>query len=448
MKRTWIVLTVSTVVLIASFLFFIFPGYYFTYESKKAESTPSCIPTCSSSYPPSPSFSTGGPTPSSSGSHTPGPSGSQTSSAGPSASSSGSTSSSGPSSSVSGSGGTSPGQSGDGAEDGGGFLNDLYNEEIRKEVVKTLSNSIANPIIGVTVAAALAAFVLNPLLSLLFNFPFRDIFYFFFSSFLEFLGIRKRRRPWGVVYESLSKKPIAGAVVKIIESDSQRVRETRITDNEGRFGFLVEKGIYNLTVAKNGFSFPSQKINLNTKGSDGYYPKVYLGGNLKVKEGFLGLNIPIDMLAEEQSRGRLLFLRFIRFFERLRLPILIIGTVLALVNFYLFRSVVDFIIIFVYLLLWAFEIWNLRKIKPYGQVNDQEKKLLDLVILRFFRADNSRLVVTCISDSHGRFYVLLPEGKYYFTAMKGGYLPYKSEEISVSRIQGAPEIKITMEKAK
>lgn len=445
MRRTWIVLTISIIVLVIAFIFFIFPGYYFTYESKKVASTTSWVPPMSSSVPPT--YSTGGPTtPPPSGSYTPGPSGSSSGSAGPSVSSSGS-SSSGPSSSVSGSGGVSPGQSGGSTEDGGGFFHNLYGKEMREGEVKTLSNSIANPIIGVTVAAALAAFVLNPLLSLLFNFPFRDIFYFFFSSFLEFLGIRKRRRPWGVVYESLNKKPIAGAVVKIIEADSLRVRETRITDNEGRFGFLVEKGIYNLTVTKSGFSFPSQKINLNAKGSDGYYPKVYLGDKIKVKEGFLGLNIPLDMQAEEQARGRLLFLRFIRFLERLRLPILIIGSILALVNFYLFKSVVDFIIILIYLLLWAFEIWNLRKIKPYGQVDNQDKKPLDLVILRFFRADNSKLIVTCVSNSHGRFYVLLSEGKYYFTAMKGGYLPFKSEVISVSRVQGAPQIKVTMEKA-
>jgi hypothetical protein len=439
MRRTWIVLICSIIVLILAFIFFIFPGYYFTLESREAASTTSGgpPPTSSSGMP---SFSTSGPPPS--GSHTsyPSYSGSLTSSSSQSASA-------GPSSSAPGSGGASSGQSGGGTEDGGGFFHNLYGKEMREGEVKTLSASIANPVVGVTAAAVLAAFVLNPLLSLLFNFPFRDVFYFLFSSFLEFLGIRKRRRPWGVVYESLSKKPIAGAVVKIIEADSLRVKETRITDNEGRFGFLVEKGIYNLTVIKNGFFFPSQKINLNAKGSDGYYPKVYLGGNIKVKEGFLGLNVPLDMLAEKQIQGRLLFLRFIRFFERIRLPILIIGTILALINFYLFRSVVDFIIILVYLFLWALEIWNLRRIKPYGQVKDKEKKPLDLVILRFFRAENSKLVVTCISDSHGRFYTLLPEGKYYFTAMKGGYLPYKSEEISVSRVQGAPEIKVTMKKA-
>lgn len=437
MRRTWIVLIISIIVLIIAFLFFIFPGYYFTYESKKAESTTSGGPPPTSSSG-APSFSTSGPPPS--GSQTPSPSGSSS----PTASGS---SSAGPSASTSGSNGVSPSQSGGGSTSGGGIFNVLYGREMREGEVRTLSATIASPIIGLTTAAVVAAFVLNPLLSLLFNFPFRDIFYFLFSSFLEFLGIRKRRRPWGVVYESLSKKPIAGAVVKIIEADSLRVKETRITDNEGRFGFLVGKGIYNLTVIKNGFSFPSQKINLNAKESDGYYPKVYLGGNLKVKEGFLGLNIPLDMLVEEQTQSRLLLLRFIRFFERIRLPILIIGTVLALVNFYLFRSVVDFIIILVYLFLWALEIWNLRRIKPYGQVEDKEKKPLDLAILRFFRVENSKLVITCITDSHGRFYALLSEGKYYFTAMKGGYLPYKSKKIGVSRVQGAPEIKVTMEKA-
>jgi len=441
MQKTWIILTISVTVLLIAFVSFIFPGYYFTYESKKAASTTTGMPPPPSSS--TPIFSTGGPTPIPSGSYTSYPSGSQTGSAGPSTSSSGSL---GPTSSVSGSGGTSPGQSNYGTEDGGIFGN-LYNKEIREGEIKNLSTNIVNPVIGVAAAATIAAFVLNPLLSLLFNFPFRDIFYFLFSSFLEFLGIKKRRRPWGVVYESISKKPIAGAVVKISETESGRVREMRITDDEGRFGFLVEKGIYNLIVVKNGFAYPSKKITLNQKGSDGYYPKVYLGGDIKVKEGFLGLNIPIDMIAEEPQKGRLLFLRIVKFFERIRLPLLIFGTILSLINLYLFRSIVDLIIVFIYISLWLFELLQLRKVKPYGEIMGENNTPQDLAVIRFFKEENSRLVSTTISDSHGRFYVLLPQGKFYLTVMKGGYLPYKSETINISKIGNPPEIKISLKKA-
>lgn len=421
MKRTWIILIISILVWAIAFIFFVFPGFYFTYESKKAASTPTGIPPTSASVPPT--YSTGGPTPPPSGSSYPIKSGSSA----PSGSASGSF---GPSSSISGSSSSSPSQS-----NGGGVLDKLYDEEKREEEILTLSSSIAKPVIG----AALAAI----LLSFLFNFPFRDIFYLLFSFFGLF---RKKRRPWGVVYESISKKPIKGVVVKIVESSTGRVKEMKITDDEGRFGFLVEKGIYKLQVSKNGFIFPSRKITLNEKRSDGYYPKVYLGGDIKVEDEFLGVNIPMDMIASTPSRGYILFLRIARFFERIRLPLLIIGTILALLNLFLFRSFVDFIIVILYILLWLFEILQLRKIKPFGEVKDNSGPL-GLTVIRFFKEKNSKLISTSISDSHGRFYVLLPSGNYYLTAMKGGYLPYKSETISISKIKLAPEIKVMMKKS-
>ncbi len=192
----------------------------------------------------------------------------------------------------------------------------IYGEEARQSKIKSISSTAAQPMAGAAAAAVAAALIISPLLSLAFNFPWRDLFYFLFNSLLELLGIRKRSRPWGIVYDSLSKKPLGGAVVKVIEADSGRIKEMRVTDNQGRFGFLVGKGRYHLTVAKGGYLFPSQKINLDDKGSDGYFAQVYLGGSFALKEGFLGKNIPLDLKDESlaPSSAYLLFFALRPFF--------------------------------------------------------------------------------------------------------------------------------------
>lgn len=322
----------------------------------------------------------------------------------------------------------------------------IYNPENRQELIKKIKNNVTLPLAGTVAVSVIAAMIINPLLSLLFNFPLRDFFYFFFNSFLEFLGIRKRRRPWGVVYDSLSKKPISGAVVKVIEADSGRVRETRLTDSQGRFGFLVDKGKYFLSVVKSGCDFPSKKIVLNKNGSDGYFPSVYLGGNFSFKEGFLGRNIPLDAENQTAAESYLLLLRFVRFFERIRVPLLILGTVLAFANLYLFRSVLDLVIVLVYIFLWIFEIIERRKIKPYGEVKDEDGTPLDLAVVRLFRKKSNKLVATSITDKKGRFFILSPKGEFYLTASRSGYFLSTLENVHISATS-PKEIKIMMKSA-
>lgn len=322
----------------------------------------------------------------------------------------------------------------------------IYNEEKRKEKIGDISHSISRPILGTSASVVAAVLLINPLLSLLFNFPFRDFFYFFFNSFFEFLGIRKRRRPWGTIYDSLLKRPVAGAIVKIVEVDSGRVRETRVTDRAGRFGFLVEKGRYRLTVVKTGYIFPSAKIKLDKNKSDGYFSSVYLGGVFSLQEGFLGKNIPLDAVSQAPARFYLLFLRFARFFERIRVPLLIIGTIIAILNLYLFRSLLDLVIILAYVLLWLYEIYQLRKVKPYGEVQDEDGTPLDLAVIRFFREDNNKLIATSITDKKGRFFVILPQGGFYLTASKAGYFLSTLKNVHISKINPR-EIKILMKSA-
>lgn len=444
MKRTWIILIISTIVFVIAFVFFVFPGYYFTLESKRAASTilpptdtVSPPPTSSSSLPPS--SSTGGPTPSFSGSSV--PSYSQSGSVNPSVSASGSVGIS-PSNSGS-SAGSAPGET-----DGGGIWDLIYGKEARQSKIESLSSTAAKPITGAAAAAIATALVISPLLSLALNSPFRDLLYFLFNFLLELLGIRKRSRPWGIIYDSLSKKPIRGAVVKVIKADSGRVKEMRATDNQGRFGFLVGKGKYHLTVAKSGYLFPSKKITLDDKGSDGYFAQVYLGGPFTLREGFLGKNIPLDLKDESlaPSSGYLLFLRFVRFFERIRLPLLIFGTLLALINLYLFRSILDLIIVLVYFALWLYEILTWRKVKPYGKVQDEDGTALSLAVVRLSRKSDDKLVATSITDNKGRFFVLLPEGDYYLTASKSGYFLSVLKNIHISKIKPR-EIKVLMRKS-
>jgi len=98
--------------------------------------------------------------------------------------------------------------------------------------------------------------------------------------------ISRKLLPWGVVVDSQSKKPIDLALVRLHNAQNDKVLETKATDLEGRFGFILIVGEYYISVSKEGYVFPT-KIK----------SKAYKGEKFKVKsneEGAIELNIPID----------------------------------------------------------------------------------------------------------------------------------------------------------
>lgn len=67
--------------------------------------------------------------------------------------------------------------------------------------------------------------------------------------------LAKGRKPksWGIVYASDDKKPVAGTVVRIFEPLYNKLLETVITDNQGRYSFLVGPATYFTTYEKKGY---------------------------------------------------------------------------------------------------------------------------------------------------------------------------------------------------
>lgn len=104
---------------------------------------------------------------------------------------------------------------------------------------------------------------------------------------------KKKEKPWGVVYDSRTKLPIDPALVTIAvhENGVGEFKQTRTTDIEGRFSFLVTPGKYVLTAEKTHYRFPSRVV----KGQeDGEYKNVYRGEVIEVENPYIiNLNIGI-----------------------------------------------------------------------------------------------------------------------------------------------------------
>ena len=148
------------------------------------------------------------------------------------------------------------------------FLDQIQalNEQVGKAVKGT------QPILQTTAAVAVpVAGLANP--SLVTN-ALNWYYYLnhFFSWLLSLLGLRKKRKSWGVVYHSITKTPIDLVIVRLFEKNTKRLVETQVTDKNGQFSFLAPPGEYFITAAKNPLIYPSTLV----KGSvDGDYHNIY-----------------------------------------------------------------------------------------------------------------------------------------------------------------------------
>lgn len=103
------------------------------------------------------------------------------------------------------------------------------------------------------------------------------------------LGKPAKPKSWGTIYSQETKKPIAGAIVRIYDQKFGRLLDTAVSDRNGKFGFLVGSASYYLTAEAKGFLFPGTAK--STKHD-------YIGGVITVapKEESVQCDIPLKKI--------------------------------------------------------------------------------------------------------------------------------------------------------
>ncbi len=242
---------------------------------------------------------------------------------------------------------------------------------------------------------------------------------FALSKFFSYLGLGflriRERKPWGRIYNHLTSRPIEGAAVKILDAKFKKVKETQITDSDGRFGFLVRPGEYYIKVSKSGFADKETQV-------------------LKVLGPVQTINVEIalESLQSSLTPKSYKLLKLGRFlldlFNRLSPWLLAIGAVLSILTIVLAPSVLAYIVLGVYALMIILKI-VFREVffKSFGWVLDRaSEQPLSLSVIRLFDAKKNWLLGTRVTGEDGRFNFLIGPGDYYVTAVKEGYKPFQS----------------------
>ncbi|OQA52958.1 MAG: hypothetical protein BWY43_00244 [candidate division WS2 bacterium ADurb.Bin280] len=265
---------------------------------------------------------------------------------------------------------------------------------------------------------------------------------------------KKGESAWGLVYDSLTKKPIAQAVIKIFSKSSGKLRDVKYSNSSGEFAMVVPSGEYRIVAGKAGYVFPSAII---TSKKDGKYENVYLGDAFeieKVKEDGqapIDITVPLDPtgytwyeLAFSSSRsfiGR--FLTFVRY------PLMIFGLALTLYSVVYQGSFLQYAILALYIIFIAYDIVLLFRPRKWGVVIDSRGKPLSRAIIRALDSFG-KVKATVVTGDDGKFTLNLNPGYYIFSASRNGYITSKTSEQRIKSLSdlGRVIIKLTKSNSK
>jgi hypothetical protein len=246
----------------------------------------------------------------------------------------------------------------------------------------------------------------------------------------ESLGIKKRARKWGIVYDSKTKRPIDPAYVKIINEYGKIVSE-RFTDMEGRFGFLVPPGRYKIEASKTHYSFPSK---LNEK-RDELYDNLYYGEIISIADSsIVNVNIPMDPTDidwNEEIKKKIMSFdpnkeiwkkKISRYF-------FLAGFILSPLVYWITPSPFNLAVIFFYFFILTIQQFGFKQ-KTFGRIYDKEtgKPMPFAKIKVSFAGDSNQVIATSVSDITGRYYILVAAKGNYHLDIEGKPLTIEAKE--------------------
>lgn len=275
-----------------------------------------------------------------------------------------------------------------------------------------------------------------------------------YQFFLWIFGVLRKRRKegrlYGIAYDSITKQPLALAIVRIysLNDGKRKLVTTVVTDKSGRYEALLQSGEYQIEVIKPEYSFPSSLV---SGAIDGEFQSIS-HGTLSMSDSSMSLpDLPLDPRNANKNWEFASFLKKLvlglqKLGSHLALPLMFIGALssaLLLINNSFAPE--NWILLFLYIGMFLLQL-NLRQHpeKAWGIVYDLATGAsLPLVNLQLIDPEFGKVVKSRLSDYEGRFAFLPEPGNYIIKASKEGYSQPEVVESSgeLNPIQGELQIK-------
>ena len=293
-----------------------------------------------------------------------------------------------------------------------GRIGDVYRSPFGDVISKTISAT--GLVVGTAVTLSTLLFA-NPLsFSEIVLIPQR-----LWSLLLIAFGLKKRIRPWGTVYDSVTKQPLDPAYVVLYDKDGNEVA-TSITDLDGRYGFIVGPGVYRMKAQKTNYTFPSLVLSRHTR--DEIYLDLYFGNYFEVKDEstLIARNIPLDPekfdwneFVKREQKLMKFYSKRDRVLTRIADIFFGIGFTSSIIALLVSPVLYNIGIFALYVVLLVIKETGFRP-KKLGSVTDKVSgNPLSYGVVRIFSKSLNTQLMTRVLDKKGHYYALVPNGTYY-----------------------------------
>lgn len=319
-----------------------------------------------------------------------------------------------------------------------------------KDVITKAPDFLDKPVVKVVtqtvVGLGAATWLTHSLISSLFENPFTlsDLAFLpvrLWGLLLSALGLKKRNRPWGTVYDSVTKQPVDPAYV-VLQDIKGNEFASSITDLDGRYGFLVPAGQYRMIANKTNYAFPSNK--LKGKESDELYQDLYFGEVLDIADDeVIKKNIPMDPIGFDWNEFEKQKQHLMKFYSRRDLwlnrianTLFVLGFSFTVITLFIKPTTYNIITLGLYVLLFILS-HTVLKPKLFGLIVNKENNIpVPYAIIRVYSTEMHHEVIKKTSNKIGKYYCLIPNGSYYVTVENknpdGSYsLVYTSSPLEV-----------------
>ncbi len=241
-----------------------------------------------------------------------------------------------------------------------------------------------------------------------------------FGILMGALGIRKKGRQWGTVFDSVTKRPLDPVYVSLIDTETDKEISGAITDIDGRYGFSVLPGKYKIQVKKTNYISPS--VIMKGRFSDEVYNDLYFGEELQIKSGgeIITKNIPMDSLSfdwNEFAKTKMNVNTFIKtkdiLWAKISNILFALGSIISLVAVIAAPAPYNIIIAVFYVIAYIVNntVW---KTKKSGILREKKTNIpLSFAIVKIYREGETAPAVKKIADKFGAYYSLVPNGRYF-----------------------------------
>lgn len=307
--------------------------------------------------------------------------------------------------------------------------------------IRDITENSATKIIGkvaIVVPVTISAIVLFS--GLLAGMPFLNYLFYLLVVAAQILGIKKTPKPWGTVYDSETKRPIPFARVEILNEQNRKL-QTAVTDQNGRYGFLLpeglSKGLVSLQAFRTKYDFPSKVI--PTPIDQSLYPNIYKGGQINAVNNLANFDIPMDPRSQSPTRNfyfGIVSVNLNNAITRFADVLFVAGGIFSVTNAIVRPNGTNFLILAVVAFTFLVRQSGF-KLKPFGLTKNKEtNQVLPFGFVSLYNQAGERVGFT-VSDDMGRYFLLSPKGKYTLKAFTPAHiLPARAKEIPIFTNKG------------